>query len=125
MSYDDLIAKTYPRIDNMPPEELDALGFGAIQLDFDGKILQYNAYESQLAKMSPDKVVGRNFFREVAPCTNVQEFYGQFKQGVQLKNLDVKFRYRFVFKNQPPRNVLISMRYSTSSSTTWIFVQPM
>lgn len=59
------------KITRMLPHELDALPFGAIRLDKDGTILSYNMTESKLTGRDPKKVIGRNFFEDVAPCTNV------------------------------------------------------
>ena len=120
---EDQVEKYYKKVDTMAPGELDALGFGAIQLDGQGKVLQYNLYEGQLAGLDPTRVVGKNFFRDVAPCTDVKEFAGQFREGVKNKTLYTKFRYRFMFKHQPPRNVLVTLYYSRDSDSTWVFVQ--
>ena len=48
-------------IDGFTELELDALPHGAIQLDSNGIILQYNSYESELANISkiPDESVGK------------------------------------------------------------------
>jgi photoactive yellow protein len=58
-------------------ERLDALPFGLIRLARDGTIRAYNAAEEQLSGRRRADVVGRNFFREVAPCTAVAEFEGE------------------------------------------------
>ena len=122
MAKDDL-GLLYERVDAMTAEELDALPNGAIQLDADGKILKFNMYESKLSRLPPGWAIGKNFFTEVAPCTNVQEFYGRFKRGVEEKKLYEKFRYHFAFK-QDPRNVLVTLFYSEQSRSVWVFVQP-
>jgi photoactive yellow protein len=79
------------RIDEMSAQELDALPFGAIRLDRDGTILSYNMTESKLTGRDPKRVVGRNFFRDVAPCTNVQSFAGRFREGVAKKEMHAIF----------------------------------
>lgn len=110
------------RIESYTREEFDALHFGAIKLDKDGVILKYNAYEGKLAGRDPEKVVGKNFFTEVAPCTNVQEFAGQFRAGVVTGNLYATFPYRFLF----PQNyvdVEITMLSSNDGQGAWIFVK--
>ncbi|HYI09189.1 MAG TPA: PAS domain-containing protein [Thermoanaerobaculia bacterium] len=68
-------------IDRMNPEELDALPFGGIRLDKDGKILSYNMTESKLTGRDPKRVIGRNFFTDVAPCTNMRRLPGRFREG--------------------------------------------
>lgn len=120
----DVVDNVYQKIDSLSVEELDNLPCGAIQLDIEGKILKFNEYESQLAQLNKESVIGKNFFKEVAPCTDVQEFYGLFKEGVQKKQLYEKFRYHFAFK-QNPRNVLVKLFFSDITQTVWVFVQPM
>jgi len=119
----DVINNLYTKIDTLTTNELDELPCGAIQLDPSGKILKFNEYESNLAQLGKDSVIGKNFFKEVAPCTDVQEFYGRFKEGVLNKELNTKFRYHFAFK-QNPRNVLVNLFYSNMTNTVWVFVRP-
>lgn len=54
---------------------LDAAGadeapFGIVGLDAEHHVVLYNRPESQLSGLSPDRVLGRHFFSDVAPCTN-------------------------------------------------------
>lgn len=108
--------------DQLTGRELDALPFGAIQLDGDGTILQFNEYEANLSNRRAPETVGRNFFSEVAPCTNVREFHGRFREGVERGVLNVSFDYRFEFKPSP-RNVRVTLFFSAPSATVWVFVQ--
>ncbi|MFB6259321.1 MAG: photoactive yellow protein, partial [Thiohalorhabdaceae bacterium] len=86
---------------DMDDEALDELSFGAIQLDSLGTILQYNAAEGAITGRDPSQMVGRNFFREVAPCTRSPEFYGKFMDGVQAGHLDTVFEYTFDYRMTP------------------------
>jgi photoactive yellow protein len=119
------ISLTNPRIqaDDMPEAELDKLPFGAIQLDIKGNVLKYNDYESRLANVRKDTALGKNFFTEVAPCTNVKEFYGRFKAGVEKGVLHEKFRYHFSFKKNP-MDVTVTLFYSDVTKSVWVFVRP-
>ena len=67
-------------LSHVPPEVLDALPYGAIQLTGDGVITAYSRAESELSGLSPDRVIGKNFFRQVAPCTAVREFQGALER---------------------------------------------
>lgn len=109
-------------VDGLTSSELDALPFGAIQLDRDGTILQFNEYEANLSNRRAPETVGRHFFREVAPCTNVREFYGVFRDGVARGELHATFDYLFAFK-QAPRKVCVTLFYSAATATVWVFVQ--
>ncbi len=111
-------------IDSMTESELDQLPHGAIQLSTDGIVLKFNAYESKLASLEKKRVIGKNFFKEVAPCTDVQEFYGRFRAGVAEKKLHENFRYHFAFR-QNPREVTVTLFYSGITDTVWVFVKPL
>jgi photoactive yellow protein len=77
-----------------------------------------------LANLKKESVIGKNFFKEVAPCTDVQEFYGRFPTGVAEKSLHENFRYHFAFK-QNPRDVTVTLFYSGITETVWVFVKPL
>jgi photoactive yellow protein len=108
-------------IGRMSAEELDALPFGAIQLDGEGKILTYNKTEERIAGRKAADVVGKNFFQDIAPCTRVRKFLGAFQAGVQRRALNEVFDFTFHFP-QGTREVRIRMIYS--GATVWIFVTP-
>lgn len=57
-------------LDDLSSDQLDALPFGAIKVDGRGRIELYNAAESRLSGRAVETVIGRDFFREVAPCTH-------------------------------------------------------
>jgi photoactive yellow protein len=85
---------------DLPEGEIDALPFGLISVDADGTIEQYNAYESRLSRLSKERVIGRNFFRDVAPCTAVKEFQGRFERfaaepGAGAESFDFVFPFAF------------------------------
>lgn len=85
---------------DLTEDEIDALPFGLISVDHAGNIEQYNSYESRLARLPKDRVVGRNFFRDVAPCTAVQAFKGRFERfvgeaGDGAESFDYDFTFAF------------------------------
>lgn len=51
-------------------ETLDALPFGVIGFTPDAMVTVYNATESRNAGLIPQRVMGKHFFEEVAPCMN-------------------------------------------------------
>jgi photoactive yellow protein len=86
------------RLAAMSQDEVDDLPYGFVVLDGEGKILLYNRYESRLSRIAPDRVVGKNFFREVAPCTRVEAFYGRFRALVDSADrMHDSFGFRFFF----------------------------
>ena len=110
------------RVTRMAPEELDGLPFGAIRLDKSGTIISYNMTESKLTGRDPKRVIGRNFFTDVAPCTNVQSFAGRFREGVAKGDMHVIFPYRFDFE-MAPRDVTVTLFYSQQTDSAWVFVR--
>jgi len=83
---------------NAPNNLLDALPFGLIHIQGDGRVLQYNQAESRISGLAPEKVVGRNFFREIAPCTSVESFYGvleKMRRAQESGRRQFQFLFRF------------------------------
>lgn len=109
-------------VDSFTSRELDTLPFGAIQLDLGGNILQFNEYEANLSNRRAPDTIGRNFFTEVAPCTNVREFQGRFAEGIANGELHVTFDYVFAFKPRP-RDVRVTLYFSAATGTVWVFVE--
>jgi hypothetical protein len=94
-------------IGNLTPDELDALPFGAIQLDRAGKVL-----------------LNKNFFTDIAPCTRVRRFYGVFQEGIERRAMNEVFDFTFRFP-QGTREVRIRLIYAdVPQPSVWIFVTP-
>lgn len=91
----------------MDAQLLDALPFGVILLNELGTIVFYNRSEEEKARLSRDEVVGKNFFTEVAPCAQVQNFYGQFLESVHSPGWIARFNFHF--PQTVPRDVEIIM----------------
>lgn len=88
------------KIFDLPESEIDGLPFGLISVDRTGAIEQYNAYESKLSRLAKERVIGRNFFTDVAPCTAVKEFQGRFERfaaepGDGAESFDFVFPFSF------------------------------
>jgi len=110
------------QVKTLPEEKLNDLPFGAIRLDEQGTILSFNKYEADLTGRDPKRVIGKNFFTEVAPCTNVQSFAGRYREGVAKGELHAVFPYKFDFK-MSPRDVTITLFYSRNTRQGWVFVR--
>ena len=102
--------------------EVDQLAFGAVQLDGRGNILRYNAAEASITGRDAKEVIGKNFFRDVAPCTNSATFKGAFDKGVREDNLNTMFEYVFDYKMAPTK-VKIHMKRAIAGDSYWIFVK--
>jgi len=102
-------------------EQLDDASFGIIKVDDEGIVEFFNQYESELSGMDPDEVTGRNFFTQVAPCTNNRLFRGRFKKGVRRGELDETFTYTYTYKMRP---TLVDVHlFRDEDGTNWITVQ--
>lgn len=80
--------------------KLDTLPYGVVCVDSKGRILEYNDTEARMVGLERERVVGRNFFTEVAPCTRIQAFLGRFEDfvatdnGFGVETFDFVFRFR-------------------------------
>lgn len=106
----------------MQDSQLNDVAFGAIQLDASGKIIKYNAAEGDITGRKPEEVIGKNFFRDVAPCTNSKEFKGRFDEGVKSGNLNTMFEYVFDY-NMKPTSVKVHMKKALTGDSYWVFVK--
>lgn len=106
----------------MSKEQIDGLAFGAIQLDASGKILQYNAMEGSITGRDPKAMIGRNFFTDVAPCTNTPKFKGVFDAGVKQNSLNTMIEYVFDYQMAPTK-VKVHMKKALVGDSYWVFVK--
>jgi photoactive yellow protein len=77
-------------------EQLNNLPYGVVTVDRDGIVLSYNDTESRLAGVPRDRVLMRNFFKDVAPCTQVKEFEGRFQSFARGESRAIE-QFDFVF----------------------------
>lgn len=57
-------------IDVLDDPELDGLDFGVIAFDADTVVRRYNRFESQMAGLTQQRVLGQALFTSVAVCMN-------------------------------------------------------
>lgn len=57
-------------LENMAPEDHDALGFGVIGLRPDTRADIYNATEASMSGVDPSRVLGAPFFSTIGQCMN-------------------------------------------------------
>ena len=107
----------------MNDDQIDQLAFGAIQLDGSGTILKYNSAEGDITGRDPSAVLGKNFFKDVAPCTARREFKGRFDEGVKANKLNTLFEYTFDHQMKPTRVKVHMENAATNDGSFWIFVK--
>lgn len=111
-------------LSRMTEDELDALPFGAIKLSPRGTILGYNETEGRLTGRTRERVLGRNFFLDVAPCTDVQEFRGRFAELAGESEISIFHEFSFEFPFEPPLRVTITLLRDRGDRSIWVLVEP-
>jgi photoactive yellow protein len=114
--------ETLKGIAKMSRTEIDALEIGVVKLDAIGNILLYNKQEAIKANVPVTMAEGKNFFTQIAPCTNNSIFYGSFKKGMDDRSLDLIFPYTFTYKMKPTP-VKVHLYRDNVTGTNWIFVK--
>lgn len=110
------------KLPSLSAAELDALSIGVVKVDDQGVIQMYNKEEGRIGNVNPASVIGKNFFTQVAPCTNNRLFFGKFKEGVSKGSLAFSMPYTFTYKIKPT-NVMIQMYRDPNTSSNWVLVK--
>jgi photoactive yellow protein len=105
-------------LDKADDATLDALDFGVVAMGADGSVVAYNAVESALSGLSPARVLGRNFFNDVAPCANN---YMVAQRYLDEPSLDVTLPYIFTLRMEP-RRVRLRLLKSEGSARRYLLV---
>lgn len=107
----------------LSPADLDELPVGAVELDPDGVVLSYNAAEERLTGFDRARVIGRNFFVDVAPCARVEEFHGRYLELVTT-GAPGPAQLKFVFRLPGlERFVNIRLTYDAARRRGFVLVQ--
>lgn len=102
-------------------QTLDEAPFGIVQVDDNGVVQFYNQYESEMAGVSPEEALGKNFFTQLAPCSGNRLFHGRFKKGIKKNSLDERFTYTFTYKMSP---TLVDVRmHRDDENRNWVLVR--
>ncbi|HYE06341.1 MAG TPA: ATP-binding protein, partial [Planctomycetota bacterium] len=75
----------------------DLLPYGVIVTDRDGRVIVFNAHEERRSLLRREDVVGRNFFADIAPCTQVKSFQDRFVELMRDGRADDAAQIRFTF----------------------------
>ncbi len=113
-------AEVLRRLDDLTPVEADRADCGVVRLSDTGVVELYNAYESNLAGMAAADVIGKNFFTQVAPCTNNRLFKGAFAKGVEEGAMDLVFAYTFTYRMAP---TAVDIHLLRKNGRNWMFVK--
>lgn len=110
-------------LDASSQEQLDTLDYGVIGFDAESVVHRYNAFESQAAGLSPQRVLGEPLFTNVAPCLNnflvAQRFEDAFDEGSEL---DDTIDYVLTLRMRPVK-VKLRLLASAGSAIRYVLVQ--
>ena len=102
-------------------QALDSLPFGVIGLRDPGIVTSYNGFEQQTSGFPADRVLGRSFFTEIAPCTNNSEVRGRFVEAwEQGRECDELLEYSFAYKG---RDTPVQLRLLVKAAQGWLVVK--
>jgi photoactive yellow protein len=111
------------QLDQCTAEQLDQLDFGVIGFDADSNVQRYNAFESQAAGLSPQRVLGQPLFTNVAPCLNnfmvAQRFEDAQEDGTAL---DDTIDYVLTLRMRPVK-VALRLLASPATKNRYVLVQ--
>jgi photoactive yellow protein len=109
----------YLLLEKSLPSLLDQADFGIVKFTREGKILHYNPYESNLAGIPSEEALGKNFFTQIAPCTN--NFMVAVKYGDRAADLDETMAYVFTYRIKPTK-VQLRLLASAGEETAYLLV---
>jgi photoactive yellow protein len=101
-------------------EVADHLPFGFIRLDAKSVVLDYNTAESALSGLPRKGVVGKNFFRTVAPCTCVKQFEGKVQEMI-AGGKPARDQINFLFKF-PARITMVNLVMTYDPATRQVIL---
>lgn len=87
-------------LDEADDDALDALPFGVIGLDTEGRVARYSNYEAQMAGLATSEVMGRHFFDEIGRCMNNGMIAKRFDDALARgETLDATIDYVFALRD--------------------------
>jgi photoactive yellow protein len=89
-------------LDSNTEESYDTLTFGVVQMNGQGIVTAYNTYLSVIGGISKENAIGKQFFSQVAPCTNNFMVAEKYRQ----ESLDEELPYIFTYVTQPTPVIL-------------------
>ncbi|ABE40562.1 hypothetical protein RPD_3338 [Rhodopseudomonas palustris BisB5] len=114
--HDSDLART---IEQLAPEQIDALPFGVIKLDGNGIVTVFNRTEAIESGYKSRPALGLDFFLQVAPCMGQPEFRGRIEQARQLGRVDIELGWVGDFSDIN-RSLQVRIQ-SASDGSLWIF----
>lgn len=109
-------------IDAADDREVDELDFGVIGFNAATLVTRYNAIESCMAGLTPERVLGHKLFAVVAPCMNNYMVALRFEDAAATQSaLDVTIDYVFTLRMRPSK-VLLRLLFAPDRATRYVLV---
>lgn len=108
-------------VESLPLGEVERLPFGAIRLDDNGVVLFCNATELKQSGSGPRARLGLDFFAQVAPCMDTDDYRGRIERARANGLLDLEFTHIGDF-DDPDRELTVRIQ-SASAGGVWIFMR--
>ena len=108
-------------IETLTVEEIDALPFGTVRLDHEGKVILFSEAEARLSGFGSRDRIGLTFFTDIAPCMNTDAFRRQTENAIAAGTLDVEFMHIGDFEDRD-RELTIKIQ-SAADGGMWVFLR--
>jgi photoactive yellow protein len=107
-------------VGKLPAEAVNALPYGAVRLDADGRVIFFSDAERRLSgyKKPP---IGLSFFTEIAPCMNNPAFRGRIDRALAAGSLNIAFAHVGDF-DDATRELDVRVQ-SAAGGGCWIFLR--
>ncbi len=107
-------------IERLTLDEVDALPYGAIRLNAEGRVTFYSKAEARLSGYGTRPAIGKVFFSEIAPCMDNDDFLGRIEAARRQGALDLEFGWIGDFED---RDRALRVRVQSSSDGgVWVFI---
>jgi photoactive yellow protein len=117
MKFDD--PEILGQLEGASANEIEAQNFGVVRMKADATVTLYNVFESCLSGLDKKNVLGRNYFEEVAPCTNN---YMVAQRFLDTPEMDAIIPYVFSFRMKPTA-VRLRLLRSASAKSMYLLVE--
>ena len=98
------------------------LPFGAMLIDRNGMILKYNKAAALPGSRSPDDVIGKDLFNDVARCALNTVFHREFLRFHRTGHCNTIFNYDFDLDGKAV-NAKIHLKSQLNCESCWIFIK--
>jgi len=119
----DLVGTPVEDLAQAGDDALERLPYGVIRLDAQDRVAAYSMDESRRSRLPREQVLGRPFFTEIAPCTNVRELAGWVAKA-RAARVPARKRLEFVFRFSHGRELVdVALAYDPRDGVVLVLVQ--